>query len=445
MKICNPWKLFAEWQGRRPRLRRRSPALVASIAAEVLEERRLLTAGNVNLAVSPLGDITLTSTDANNPDVTMTRSGGTVVFTGSSGTQINYAQTQSAQLIVAIPAVRNITLNLGTGEDLFAMSGLSTTGDVTVNGKSSGFANIQIFADVVNTDVVIGGSIVANFGGEATSFYLVALKSNLSVNGSVSLAEAGPGSKATFLYGGTSAGNQRLQINGDVNIVDRGTGTDYFSIKGQTTINGNVSFDNSRNSAADNYVTIGVLHGAAPTIHGSLTLALSHQVSSGGRVILGTDSQTADAGRLIVDGPTVIKCGNASDNIDINEALFKSSVTINTGSSPGPGLNWDLVQINASEFDGPVSIKMLGPSAHLELAGDQRFLTPTEFKQKVTVSSTGPGAVVRLAQVNAQPLLIFGANVLFTGGKPAGKLFIGGLYSANPKLFRLVHFVFANG
>src|SRR5579872_2712247 len=99
MKLLNPLKSLS-WRSlfRRPRtrLRRRmssfSPA--GSFAAEVLENRALLSAANVNLTVSAAGAMTLTSTDANDDTIHMYRNGsGNIQFNAFDGTQITYKGT----------------------------------------------------------------------------------------------------------------------------------------------------------------------------------------------------------------------------------------------------------------------------------------------------------------------------------------------------------------
>src|SRR4029077_7032791 len=122
---------------------------------------------NVTMTVQG-SDVTLTSPDINNPTITVTRSGGSAEVTGTNGTIITYGGTVAAVVSQAISSVGNLTVALGTGNDTVTITGLSVTGNITINGQSSGIANITINAGTPN--VTIGGSIQANLGSEAATF-----------------------------------------------------------------------------------------------------------------------------------------------------------------------------------------------------------------------------------------------------------------------------------
>src|SRR5437899_384149 len=101
MKLINPWKLLFRPATRRLRRRPHDFHFVESLAAEVLEVRQLLAsiAPQVTLTTAAAAgggqNVTLTSTDINNPNVTITRSGNLVIFTGTNGTQITYTNNGS--------------------------------------------------------------------------------------------------------------------------------------------------------------------------------------------------------------------------------------------------------------------------------------------------------------------------------------------------------------
>src|SRR5579863_5603450 len=263
---------------------RRLPAnetYLGAVPAEVLEHRALLSSAVVpNVTMTVLGnDITLTSTDINNPTITVTRAGGLVVVTGTNGTLITLGSKFDIAESAPISSVNNLTVNLGTGNDTVTITGLSVTGNITINGQSSGIANITINAGTPN--VVIGGSIQANLGSEAATFGVFGSANgggSLTVNGSINITEAGAGTKQVNIYGppanNTTGG--KLIINGSVGVVDTGNGQSGLRIDDGVTIGGNVSFDNSANTVNADDVQMYSNSNAFGTtsIAGALTISL---------------------------------------------------------------------------------------------------------------------------------------------------------------------------
>ena len=366
MKITSLWKSLV--QSRRRHLRRQ-PARGNSfgiVAAEVLEYRQLLSAASPGMTLTVQGsNVTLTSTDINNPTVTITRSGGNVVLTGASGTLITFGSNVAAVQTVAITTVNNLTVGLGTGTNTVTITGLSVAGNITINGQASGIANIAINAGAPN--VVIGGSIQANMGSEASTFGLFGSTNgggNLTVTGSVNIDEAGPANKQVNIYGppANNPTGGTLTITGSVNILDTGNGISGLHIDDGVTFGGNVSFNNSANTVnADNVQIYSNSFAFGTTsIAGSLTLALS-QVTTGNNVVQMQGFGTP----LVVTGTMSIVSWGAADNILLANDWFKDTVKIATGTSPSVSQN--LVALDGSRFDGATTIFMTGPNSELDL------------------------------------------------------------------------------
>ncbi len=431
MQTWNVWKSLFSSKGRR---RRRRPdsllSEILAVAAEVLETRRLLSAAAPQMSLTlQAGNLTLASTDIDNPSVTITRSGGLVVFTGSNGTQITYTNNGSRGTTQSIPVatVNNLTINLGTGSDTIAMSGLSLVGNVAVNGEQTGDAKVTIFAGTPN--VSIGGSILANFGGEAATLNVFGSGNgggNLTIDGSVNVTEAGSGTQQVNLFG-PSANNPtggKLVIKGGVTVIDTGTGTSGFTINNGVTIGGNVSFDNSANNINSNIIQIFSNSNAfgVTSIGGSLTLDLADSTYYGNSVdISGTGSL------LPVTGPTTINSGGGGDLIRLLNAWFKNSVTIDSGSNLAyiP----DQVVAQGSRFDGATKITESGPYAELGLGTVSSF-GPTLFNNTFSAQMTGPSAKAFLSNPSSTVnQVVFNSTAAFTGGSPVGSLVVQGRYS----------------
>jgi hypothetical protein len=413
--------------------------VVECLAAEILEVRQLLAAIVPHVTLTTVAatggtDITLTSTDINNPNVTITRSGNFVVFTGASGTQITYSNNGSTGTTqtLAIASVASLTINLATGADSFTISGLNVAGNIAINGQASGVANVAINA--ASTNITIGGSINANFGGESVAFSVFGSFNpasggggNLTLNGSVNISEAGSGNKQVNLFGppANNASGGKLVINGSVSVVDTGNGQSGLRIDDGVTIGGNVSFDNSANTVNADTVQIFSNSNAFGTtsIGGTLNLNLSNAVYNGDTVVI-----SATGTRLPVTGAVTIDGNAGGDTIRLLNALFKSTVTVDAGGSPS--FSPDTVIIQGSQFIGAAKVVTSGPYAALGLGTDASF-GPTVFNNTFTASMTGPSASIFLSNPKSSSSeVIFNSTVHLAGGTPAGTLIEQGRFFA---------------
>jgi hypothetical protein len=431
MNMAPLWKSL--FQSPRHRLRRR-PARDASfgfVAAEVLEYRELLSAAAPAVTLAVQGsNVTLTSTDINNPAIIVTRSGNNVVVTGANGTLITFGSKTAAVQSVAIPTVNNLTVTLGTGSDTVTITGLSVSGNVTINGQASGFANITINAGAPN--VVIGGSIQANLGSEAAALGLFGSANgggSLTVQGSVNISEAGAGNKQVNIYGppANNPTGGKVIITGSVNVLDTGNGQSGLRIDDGVTIGANVSFDNSANTVnADNVQIYSNSNAFGTTsIAGSLTLALSQAPYQNNSVLIqgfGTS--------LVVTGAVSITSGGGADSIHLVNDWFKSTTKINTGTSPS--FSNDVVTIDGSRFDGATTVNMAGPYSELKLGTNSQF-GPTVFNSSFAASLTGASATILLSNATSTVNeVVFNSTAAFTGGTPFATLVIQGKFFVNP-------------
>ncbi|MBI3861892.1 MAG: hypothetical protein HY290_08340 [Planctomycetia bacterium] len=355
----------------RRRLRRR-PAhdgVFGFVAAEVLEFRELLSAANPGVTLAVQGsNVTLSSTDINNPTINVTRSGNNVVVTGTNGTLITLGSNVAAVQSVALASVGNLTVNLGIGNNTFAITGLSVTGNVTINGQSSGIADVAINAGSPN--VVIGGSILANFGNEAVTFGLFGSTNgggSMTVSGSVNITEGGAANKQINIYGppANNPTGGKLAITGSINVIDTGNGQSGLRIDDGVTIGGNVSFDNSANTVnADNVQMYSNSNAFGTTsIAGSLTLALSRTATGNNFVqIQGFGTP------FVVTGAASITSGTGADTIQLLNTWFKSTVKVVTGTNLTVSSN--LAVINGSRFDGATTVVMSGADSELDVGTD---------------------------------------------------------------------------
>ena len=438
MKLTNPWNLLFRPALRRLRRRPHEFAFVESRAAEILEVRQLLAsvAPQVTLTTATATgggtNVTLTSTDINNPDVTITRSGNLVIFTGANGTQITYSNNGSTGTTqtLSILTLKNLTINLGTGIDNFTVSGQNVAGDVTINGAASGSANVAINA--ASTNVTIGGSINANFGSEAVAFSVFGSFNpasggggNLTVNGSVNVTEAGSGDKQVNLFGppANNASGGKLAIKGGVTVTDTGNGQSGLRIDDGVTISGNVSFDNSANTVNGDTVQIFSNSNAfgVTSIGGTLGLKLSAANYHGDNVVI-----QGSGAQLVVTGATTINSNGGGDTIRLLNTFFKNTVSVNAGGSPS--FSPDTVIVQGSRFDGATTVTTTGPFAALGLGTDSSF-APTVFNSTFTASMTGPSAQIFLSNpTSSSNEVIFNSTVSLTGGTPAGTLIRQGLF-----------------
>lgn len=577
MKLRNPltslrWNLL-----RRPgaRLRRRRPARApACLAAEILEQRQLLSAANVNLSVLA-GAITLSATDNNNHSLAVHRVDSTnVEFDVSGGTQITYlGVVHTSSFNVAIPTVLSVTANLGGGFDTYNIFDLSTLGNVTFNGHLGGEIGDDLNVYSQSANVVIGGSVVFNVGNQtgvltgataspsplapaASSFedvfsctgnltvngnitvtesgaagnevdvFTNATMSwesltpmttmgsgNLTVNGSLLLNQSGTGNKENDIYtdgpgsltinGGVSitqsgSGDHSSQIytaggggitigfggvfisdfgsgdhtnriyttssgsiliKGSVSVFDSGTAFNEFDIQasntvdaGDVTIGGSVYYSNALNTTGHDAVVITADTGdgsGVVTINGALTLLLSNNASAGNFVQLGGDGDESET-QVAIGGPVLLTSGAGADDIGIDSVLFRSMVTINTGTNPASipamastasplidSVSADFLSIEGSTFNSLVSISMFGRGAMIDVNNVSGTL-PTVFNGPVSIFMQGPNAAIFLSNgiPDGTAPVVFNSTLTVTGGIggfPAGTLFIQGP----------VHFAFA--
>jgi filamentous hemagglutinin len=439
MKFSHAWKSL--FQLHRPCLRRKkhSESFGGFVAAEILEHRELLSAAApaVTLAVQ-LGSLTLTSTDINNPNVTFTRAGNSVIVAGANGTLITFGTTTAAVQVVNLPVLNNLTLNLGTGSDTVTISALGIAGNLTINGQPSGTANIAISAGSANA--VVGGSIVANFGGEAATLGVYGSTNgggNLTVNGSVNVTEAGSGNKQINIYG-PPANNPlggKLTIKGALSVLDTGTGSSGLRIDDGVTIGGNVSYDNSANKVGGDSVVIYSNSNAygMTSIGGTLTLALSQSLYQSNSVLMeGFGNSMAVTGAVNITG------GGGTDNIELANDWFKNTVNINTGSNPSS--NPDVVSIDGSRFDGATTVNMSGPFAMLELGTNSTFGS-TLFNSTFLASLIGASDTVLLSNATSRfNQVFFLSTATFIGGTPPATLLVQGNYFASPGKLTKVNF-----
>jgi hypothetical protein len=431
MRLLTLWKLVLRPTGRTLRRRPLRSNFVESLSAEVLEVRQMLSSGAPQMtltaqATSGGTNVILTSTDANNPNLTITRSGNFVVFSGSNGTQITFTGNGSTGTTQSLPiaTVNNLTINLGAGSDTLTISGLNVAGDVSINGQPCGVASVSIFAGLPN--VTIGGSILANFGGEAATFNVFGSGNgggSLTVNGSVNVTEGGTGNQQVNLFGppaNNPLGGQ-LAIHGGVSVLDTGNGQSGLRIDDGVTIGGNVSFNNSANTVNADDVEI-FSNSAAfgmTTIGGTLALSLSYAAYHGDTVLIqGTGAQ------LPVTGAVTINSNGGGDTIRLLNTRFKNTVTVDTGSSPS--FTPDTVIVQGARFDGAAKVTTSGPGAALGLGTDATFV-PTVFNSTFAALMTGPSASIFLSNpTSTGNEVIFNSTAAFTGGSPAGTLFVQG-------------------
>ncbi|HEY3965537.1 MAG TPA: hypothetical protein VGM05_13355 [Planctomycetaceae bacterium] len=428
MNLLSLWNSMFQSSRRPVRRKTANESRFGFIAAEVLEFRELLAAAVVpNITLTVQGsNLTLASTDVNNPNFTVTRSGNSVVVTGLNGTTITNGTKVAASQTVVLAAVNNLTVNLGTGSDTATITGLSVTGNITINGQSSGIANLAISAGAPS--VVIGGSIQANLGGEAATFNLFGSPNgggSLTVNGSVNVTEAGAGAKQVNLYGPPASNptGGKLIVKGGVGVVDTGTGQSGLRIDDGVTIGGNVSYDNSTNTVNGDNVQIYSNSNSFGTtsIAGSLTLALSQSVYHGNVVVI-----EGFGASLAVTGAVKITSGGGSDSVQLMNDWFKSTTQINTGINPS--FSRDIVGINGSRFDGAVTISETGPYAELDLGTNAQF-GPTTFNGTFAAALTGASSTVLLSNATSTVnQVVFNSTAAITGGTPFGTLLVQGNY-----------------
>ena len=143
------------------RCRRRSQlgfAPVVGLAAEVLEQRQLLS-GNVtatSAAVAGVGSLTLTN-DSGDNDINVYRlDAGHVEIDAFGGTTINGA----ASVVFALSKVTGITVNLGSGYDAYNIG--SNPGDPALNiglGGSSSRGPVAVARGSISKSITLHPTI----------------------------------------------------------------------------------------------------------------------------------------------------------------------------------------------------------------------------------------------------------------------------------------------
>ena len=227
----------------------------------------------------------------------------------------------------------------------------------------------------------------------------------------------------------------KLIIKGGVTVLDMGTGMSGLRIDDGVTIGGNVSFDNSANVVGADNVQIYSNSNAYGTtsIAGTLTLALSQAVYQSDLVLIqgfGTP--------LTVTGAVIINSGAGADSIELANDWFKSTVAVNTGTSPS--FRRDVVSIDGSRFNGATTVSEIGPNAELDLGTNAQFAS-TYFNSTFTALVTGASTKVFLSNAtSAVNEVVFNSTAKFTGGAPFATLVIQGKFFAGTGKFTKTNF-----
>ncbi len=345
------WKSLVHLFDRRPRRRSTTIQSVGRDAAEVLEERQLLSgnvvAGNVGAA------ITLTSDNGGNTVNVFRLDPTTVEIDGLSGTTINGAPS----VTFAISSVSSLTANLGAGYDTFNIYDLSTTGNINVNGASSadGF-NVEINSK--NSGMTIGGSIVAKLGtlsGSDSHFFVssgdssaasLTVKGSINVTGSVSSNS----DSLPFLDVETFSGAASLIVDGSMNYHLSGISQIYSSVNsfaGNLIVKGSVNVALSNLAAGEEFEMY--TFGGGLTVDGALTVTqsgtarqsfklwttLASNLTIGHDVTSTMSSSDVEHDRIFTDnggniriGGSVVQSGSTSDAIDNSIDTTFGSITI---------------------------------------------------------------------------------------------------------------------
>lgn len=376
-------------------------------------------------------NLTLTSTDARNPVFTVTRSTSKVVITAGLNTQITYLTTTAASQSILLNSLANLTITLGTGISDVTVSGLSMTGDLTINGATNGLSTVTINATPGNT--TIGGSIIENFGASAGTLNVYGSTNNggaLTVTGSVAVTASGAGMKQVNIagpLGGNPAGG-KTAIKKDVTMTDTGNGVSGLHIDDGVTITGNVAYDNSLNTVNPNKFEVfsnSTIYGVS-SIGGTLNVKTSRAVYAGDVVTLqgfGTP--------LVVTGAVTLSTGNGPDSLAIANATFSSTTTTSIDLGTSPAFVRDQIAIDGGTFTGPFVMTAGGAAARMTIGTDPTYL-PTNFKSTFKAYMTGSSATVLMSnKTSTVNQVLFASTVLFSGGTPNGTLTVNGLWSIN--------------
>jgi len=391
MKLQWNWR---RWLGSRGQTRRRVARTTA--AAQLLESRALLAAvGNLTL-LNTAGALSLSSTDINDVEVFITRSGSNVVFTGGSNTTITLGTSVRASQTINLASAGSLTLNLGRGISQVTVEGLSLVGDLRINNGLNGATGTSIVTvNAGTTNTSIGGSIVANLGSTNSIFNLFGSRNfggNMTVAGSVQVTQAGAGDKQVNLAGplANNPSGGRLFINGDVTVLDTGNGYSGLHVDAGVTIGGGLSFDNSLNTVNPNAIEVlsNSLSFGATSVAKALTLKTSKAVFAGSTVQI-----EAVGAPLAIGGIATIATGSGADLVQLKNTAFANTLALNVGSSPS--FVGDLMEIQGSTFAMGVTINSTGSEARLNMGTDLAF-APTVFNSTLSVFMNGPAAEIDL-------------------------------------------------
>ena len=410
--------------GQQKTARRRSQPVVA---AQVLESRRLLAAiGNLTL-LNTAGALSLSSTDINDVEVSIYRSGTSVVFEGGRNTTITLGTSVRATQTISLATANSLTLNLGRGISKVSVEGLSLTGDLRLNNGTNGVTGssiVTVNAGATNTS--IGGSIVANLGSTNSIFNLYGSRNfggSMTVGGSVQITQAGAGDKQVNLAGplANNPSGGRLTINGDVNVLDTGNGYSGLHVDAGVTIGGGLSFDNSLNTVNGNAIEIlsNSQSFGTTSIAKTLTLKTSKALYEGSTVQI-----EAIGTPLAVGGIATIATGSGADVVELRNTRFVNTLALNVGSSPDYAR--DLMQIDGSTFTLGVTLTSSGSEARLNIGTDLAY-APTVFNSTLSVYMNGPAAEIYLSNSGASvPMFVAKSNLSLIGGTPAGTYYVQG-------------------
>ena len=416
---------WRRWLGGQQKTARRRSRPVA--AAQVLESRRLLAAiGNLTL-LNTAGALSLSSTDINDVEVSIYRSGTNVVFEGGQNTTITLGTSVRATQTISLATANSLTLNLGRGISKVSVEGLSLTGDLRLNNGTNGVTGASIVTvNAGATNTSIGGSIVANLGSTNSIFNLYGSRNfggNMTVGGSVQITQAGAGDKQVNLAGplANNPSGGRLTINGDVNVLDTGNGYSGLHVDAGVTIGGGLSFDNSLNTVNGNAIEIlsNSQSFGTTSIAKALTLKTSKALYEGSTVQI-----EAIGTPLAVGGIATIATGSGADVVELRNTRFVNTLALNVGSSPDYAR--DLMQIDGSTFTLGVTLTSSGSEARLNIGTDLAY-APTVFNSTLSVYMNGPAAEIYLSNAGALvPMFVAKSNLSLIGGTPAGTYYVQG-------------------
>lgn len=331
------------------------------------------------------------------------------------------------------------------------------TGNLTVNGSlllnqsGTGYKENDIYTDGPGNLTINGGVSVTQSGsGEHGSLIYISGSGNLTIGfGGVSIFDSGPGDHYSRIYTNLSGS---ILVKGNVSVFDSGTGFSEFDVEssnvdpGDVTIWGSVYYSNAFNTTGHDAVSITADTGdgsGVVTINGALTLLLANNASAGNFVQLGGDGDETET-QVTIGGPMLLTSGAGADDIGIDSVLFRSIVTINTGTNPASmppppapiglapfdSVSADFLNIQGSTFNSFVSISMYGPRAMIDVNNVSGIL-PTVFNGPVSIFMQGPNAAIFLSNgfPSGTTPVVFNSTLTVTGGIggfPAGTLFISG-------------------